>query len=72
MDHNILKKNGNVFAENWQNSLKIVIITLTPGLHPADSIHLLHASANLPFVFLLKKRKKAQQENEKIEEMCKI
>jgi hypothetical protein len=30
-DHSYdFKKNANFFAENWQTSLKIVIITLTP------------------------------------------
>jgi hypothetical protein len=28
------EKNANFFAENWQKSQKIVIITSTPG-HPA-------------------------------------
>jgi DNA polymerase II small subunit/DNA polymerase delta subunit B len=27
----ILRKNANFFAENWQKSQKIVIITVTPG-----------------------------------------
>jgi predicted secreted acid phosphatase len=28
------EKNANFFAENWQKSQKIVIITSTPGLGP--------------------------------------
>jgi hypothetical protein len=28
------EKNANFFAENWQKSQKIVIITSTPGLEP--------------------------------------
>jgi hypothetical protein len=27
----VLEKNANFFGENWQQSLKIVIITSTPG-----------------------------------------
>jgi hypothetical protein len=27
----VLEKNANFFGENWQKSLKIVIITSTPG-----------------------------------------
>jgi hypothetical protein len=31
-DHNIgFEKNANFFAENWQKSPKIMIITSTPG-----------------------------------------
>jgi hypothetical protein len=31
-DHNmVFEKNANFFAENWQKSQKIVIITSTPG-----------------------------------------
>jgi hypothetical protein len=29
------KKNANFFAENWQKSQKLVIITSTPGANPA-------------------------------------
>jgi hypothetical protein len=28
----VFKKNANIFAENWQKSQKIVIVTSTPGL----------------------------------------
>jgi hypothetical protein len=30
----VFEKNANFFAENWQKSLKIVIITSTPGANP--------------------------------------
>jgi hypothetical protein len=33
------KKNANFFAENWQKSQKLVIITSTPG-HPVPEIYL--------------------------------
>jgi coproporphyrinogen III oxidase len=36
-DHN--KKNANFFAENWQQSQKIVIITSTPGANPTIVIY---------------------------------
>jgi hypothetical protein len=29
----VFEENDNFFAENWQKSPKIVIITSTPGLH---------------------------------------
>jgi hypothetical protein len=33
-DHNIdFEKNANFYAENWQKSPKIVIISLTPGFN---------------------------------------
>jgi hypothetical protein len=31
----VFEKNANFFAENWQKSQKIVIITSTPGSNPA-------------------------------------
>jgi hypothetical protein len=39
-DHNtvFLRKNANFFAENWQKSQKIVIITSTPGLRKLNSL----------------------------------
>jgi hypothetical protein len=30
----VFDKNANFFAENWQKSQKIVIITSTPGANP--------------------------------------
>jgi hypothetical protein len=39
-DHNIVFwENANFFAENWQKSQKIVIITSTPGTNPTTAIH---------------------------------
>jgi hypothetical protein len=34
----VFKKNANFFAENWEKSQKIVIITSTPG-HTATKAH---------------------------------
>jgi hypothetical protein len=31
----VFEKNANFFAENWQKSQKIVIITSTPGANPS-------------------------------------
>jgi hypothetical protein len=36
----VFEKNANSFAENWEKSQKIVIITSTPG-HPAEKFDFL-------------------------------
>jgi hypothetical protein len=42
----VFEKNANFFAENWQKSQKIVIITTTPG-HP-DGNRRFAAAATFP------------------------
>jgi hypothetical protein len=37
----VFKKNANIFAENWQKSPEVVIITLTPELKKSLHNHLL-------------------------------
>jgi hypothetical protein len=44
----VFEKNANFFAENWQKSKKIIIITLTPG-HPV----LLSSFSMLPILAIV-------------------
>jgi hypothetical protein len=51
----VFEKNANFFAENWQKSQKIVIITSTPG-HPGSNLVPLvmsHAQKNRPSTAVL-------------------
>jgi hypothetical protein len=34
----VFEKNANFFAENWQKSQKIVILTSTPDLSPPSTL----------------------------------